>query len=130
MRKRPVLLLAAAVVGLGLAARSAAAPSRAVVRVHIDAIGERGATLRVFTTGDAAVGAGAEAPRRGPGTLRVATPATLTVDLTGGEVYVVGPGDRDIRLRATVDGAPAVRLTGWGRALVLERGGTGVRTLR
>lgn len=102
--------------------------ARPIARIHVDPTEAHVAHLLVYTSGNAAIAVGADSLRPRRDTVHVTTPANITVDLTDGDLHIVGTDDQDVRLRATLHDAPAARLEAVGRHLVMERGGTGVRT--
>jgi hypothetical protein len=129
VQMKPAVAFALSVLtGVAFPAASTRPPGPPVARIHIDPTEPRTAHLLVYGSGKIAiaVGAGTLRPRRD--TLHVSTPTNITVDLTDGELHIVGIDDQDIRLDATLHDAPAVRLSAVGRHLVMERGGAGVRT--
>lgn len=126
--KPAVALALSALTGVVFPAASTRPPGRPVARIHIDPTEARTANLLVYSSGKIAIAVGADTLRPRRDTLHITTPTNLTVDLTDGELHIVGIDDQDIRLEATLHDAPAVRLSAVGRHLVMERGGTGVRT--
>jgi hypothetical protein len=128
VQMKPALTLALSVLtGIGFPA-SARPSGRPVARIHIDPTEPRAAHLLVYSSGKAAIAVGTDTPRPRRDTLHVTTPTKITVDLTDGDLHIVGTDDQDIRLSATLQDAPAARLHAVGRHLVMERGGIGVRT--
>jgi len=114
--------------GVVFPAASTRPPGRPVARIHVDPTEPRTAHLLVYSSGKIAIAVGADTLRPRRDTLHITTPTNLTVDLTDGELHIVGIDNQDIRLVATLHDAPAVRLSAVGRHLVMERGGGGVRT--
>ena len=123
-------LILPALMGLGFLPATNALHARPLARIHIDPTVPRVAHMLIYSTGNAAFAVESDTLRPRHDTLRIATPTNVVVDLTGGDLHVVATDDQDVRLKATLEDAPATRLEAVGRHLVMERGGTGVRLHR
>jgi hypothetical protein len=116
--------------GIGVLPATTRLHARPVARIHVDPTAPRAAHLLVYSSANAAFAVGSDTLRPRRDTLRIATPANIVVDLADGDLHVVTTDDQDVRLKATLDNAPAAHLEAVGRHLVMERGGTGVRPQR
>jgi hypothetical protein len=63
-------------------------------------------------------------------TIRTTTPARLEAYLNAGEIHIVADGKVPVEVAAKISNAPATHATAAGGHIVLESGGTGIRSLR
>lgn len=87
-------------------------------RTHVDVI--------VYATKAARVAAGALTPGMSRDTLRLRTPATVTADLTGGEVHIVSLDGSMVEVTAIFRDSPAIKAQNQSAHVVLKQGGVGV----
>ena len=63
-------------------------------------------------------------------TVRATTPVQLEAYLDAGEIHVVTDGDIPLSVEASIAHSPATHATATGRHIVLDSGGSGIRSLR
>jgi hypothetical protein len=63
-------------------------------------------------------------------TVRATTPVQLEAYLDAGEIHIAADGDVPLNVEATIAHSPATHATATGRHIVLDAGGSGVRSLR
>ena len=125
---RPFLLVPAVCFVFGAGAR-ADAPAGPTARVHVDPVRPQRETLFVFFRGTGSIGVGKESPRPRADTLRLVTPVNFTAELAAGDLHVVSANGHPLNLTATLTAAPALRLAAEGANVILDRGGSGIRTV-
>ena len=91
---------------------------------------ERSRTVLVYTTGDAAMSEGGEAPTSRRDTLRIRLPGTVSLDLSRpGDVHFVSEDGRPFDLAAMLAGTATREVGARGRHVIMMSVGQGVRTV-
>lgn len=92
---------------------------------------ERNRTVLVYTTGDAAMSTGGDAPRLRQDTMRVRLPATVSLELSRpGDVHFVSEDGRPFDLASMLAGTAASELSSRGTHIMIMSGGHGIRGIR
>ena len=63
-------------------------------------------------------------------TIRTTTPTRLEAYLNAGEIHLVADASAPLNVAATIANAPATHATATGKHIIIEAGGTGIRSLR
>ena len=92
---------------------------------------ERNRTVLAYTTGDAGMSTGADAPRPRQDTMRVRLPGTVSLDLSRpGDVHFVSKDGRPFDVVVMLTGTAASELTSRASHTMIMSGGRGVRVVR
>jgi beta-lactamase regulating signal transducer with metallopeptidase domain len=92
---------------------------------------ERNRTVLVYTTGDAAMSIGGEAPRPRRDTLHLTLPGAVSLELSRpGDVHFVSVDGRPFDLAGMLIGGGAQELSGHGRHMMILSGGAGIQVVK
>jgi len=107
----------------------AQARQRSIATVQVRSTGNAGQAFTVVPIDSASVGITSDAESLGSTPLQLVTPATFTADLTGGEVQIVSLSGKPLEVSADFTDSPALKAEMKYRAVILTRGGAGVRAM-
>jgi hypothetical protein len=124
------IIVAGTLSSLGCAARPHQQPLAYAPRADIEITSSPNTSVLIYSTVPSQFALAGQELRTRSDTVRATTPVRLEAYLTSGEIHVTADGSVALNVDATIAHAPAKHATATGRHIVIDAGGTGIRSVR
>jgi len=117
-------------VGLGCASQPHGQPLAYAPRADVQITSSPNTSVLIYSNAPSRFALRGQELRVTSDTLRATTPVQLEAYLDAGEIHVAAAQDVPLSVEAYIAHSPATHATATGRHIVLDAGGSGVRSLR